>query len=247
MEKSASHILDIHTHKSEKASRGKAIINCRWLPGASLCVVGGGSADRAADMSTDRAADISADIALEEGYFYSAGIHPWDLAEEYDGEEQLRLLRALFANQQLIAVGEAGLDKLAAAPMEFQIEMFEKQVMLSEDLRLPLIIHCVKAMEELLAVKKKLHPAQPWIWHGFRGKPEQAVQLIKNSIYLSFGVHYPERTLNAVPLERLFLETDDSPVEIEDVLRKAAKVRGVGEEKLRPAIAENIQKVFFKG
>lgn len=233
MEKSASHILDIHTHKSEKASRGKAIINCRWLPGASLCGVGGGSAD----------------IALEEGYFYSAGIHPWDLAEtiEFNAEAQLKSLRALFANRQLIAVGEAGLDKLAAAPMEFQIEMFEKQVILSEDLRLPLIIHCVKAMEELLAVKKKLHPAQPWIWHGFRGKPEQAAQLIKNGIYLSFGVHYPEETLNQVPVERLFLETDDSPVDIEDVLREAARVRGVGEEKLRREIAENIQKVFFKG
>lgn len=239
MEKNASRILDIHTHKSEKASRGKAIINCRWLPDASLCVVGGGSADRATNMS--------ADIALEEGYFYSAGIHPWDLAEEYDAEEQLRSLRALFASQQLIAVGEAGIDKLAVAPMESQIEMFEKQVMLSEDLRLPLIIHCVKAMEELLAVKKKLHPVQPWIWHGFRGKPEQAAQLIKNDIYLSFGVHYPERTLNAVPVERLFLETDNSPVDIEYVLREAARARGVGEEKLQREIAENVQKVFFKG
>lgn len=239
MEKNASRILDIHTHKSEKASRGKAIINCRWLPGASLCVVGGGSADRTTNMS--------ADIALEEGYFYSAGIHPWDLAEEYDAEELLKSLSALFTSRQLVAVGEAGLDKLAIAPMGFQIEMFEKQVLLSEELRLPLIIHCVKAMEELLAVKKKLHPAQPWIWHGFRGKAEQAVQLIKNGIYLSFGIHYPEKTLNAVPVERLFLETDDSPVDIEDVLRGAARVRGVGEEELRREIVENIQKVFFKG
>lgn len=241
MEKNASRILDIHTHKSEKASRGKAIINCRWLPGASLCGVGGGS--------VDRAANIPINIVLKEGYFYSAGIHPWDLAEtiEYDAEEQLKSLRALFDNRQLVAVGEAGLDKLAVAPMEFQIEMFEKQVILSEDLRLPLIIHCVKAMEELLTVKKKLHPTQPWIWHGFRGKPEQAEQLIKNGFYLSFGVHYPEKTMNAVPVERLFLETDDSTVDIEDVLRGAAEVRGVGEEALRPAIIENIQKVFFKG
>ena len=72
--------------------------------------------------------------------------------------------------EQFVAVGEAGFDKLTAAPMELQVRMFEKQVELSEKYRLPLIIHCVKAMDELLAVRKKLNPAQPWIWHGFRGE-----------------------------------------------------------------------------
>ncbi len=70
---------------------------------------------------------------------------------------------------------------------------------------------------------KKLNPAQSWIWHGFRGKPQQAGQLIKNGIYLSFGVHYPEETVKGVPVGRLFLETDDSPVDIEEVLKQVAK------------------------
>ena len=148
--------------------------------------------------------------------------------------------------EQFVAVGEAGLDKLTAAPMELQVRMFEKQVELSEKYRLPLIIHCVKAMDELLAVRKKLNPAQPWIWHGFRGKPQQAGQLIKNGIYLSFGAHYSEETVKGVPVGRLFLETDDSPVDIEEVLKQVAKARSTDVEELRQAIRENIQKVFFR-
>ena len=216
MENNASHILDIHTHKSEDVSHGKAIINYPLPVDDSLCL-------SASDVRT----------AGKEGYFYSAGIHPWKLTERN-------------AEEQFEAVGEAGLDKLTAAPMELQVRMFEKQVELSEKYRLPLIIHCVKAMDELLAVRKKLNPAQSWIWHGFRRKPQQAGQLIKNGIYLSFGVHYPEETVKGVPVGRLFLETDDSPVDIEEVLKQVAKARSTDVEELRQAIRENIQKVFFR-
>ena len=216
MERNTNNILDIHTHKAEPVSAGKAIINRK--------------------LATD---------ALCEGYFYSAGIHPWDLTE-FDTERRLECLREQLAEKQLVAVGEAGLDKLAAAPMQLQVAVFKEQVELSEKYRLPLIIHCVKAMDELLAVRKKLNPAQPWIWHGFRGKPQQAGQLIKNGIYLSFGAHYSEETVKGVPVGRLFLETDDSPVDIEEVLKQVAKARSTDAEELRQAIRENIQKVFFR-
>ena len=216
MERNTNNILDIHTHKAEPVSAGKAIINRK--------------------LATD---------ALCEGYFYSAGIHPWDLTE-FDTERRLECLREQLAEKQLVAVGEAGLDKLAAAPMQLQVAVFKEQVELSEKYRLPLIIHCVKAMEELLAVKKEFRPVQPWIWHGFRGKPQQARQLMENGMYLSFGEHYPEQTVRTMPVDRMFLETDDSPVDIEEVLHRVARTRGTDVEELRQAIRENIQKVFFR-
>ena len=49
-------------------------------------------------------------------------------------------------------------------------------------------------------------------------KPEQAVQLLKKGFYLSFGEYYPDETMQIVPDERLFLETDDSLLDIEDIL-----------------------------
>lgn len=129
--------------------------------------------------------------------------------------------------------------------MELQLTVFKAQVRLSEEYGLPLIIHCVKAMDELLAVKKEFRPQQAWIWHGFRGKPEQAVQLLKKGFYLSFGEHYPDETMQTVPDERLFLETDNSSLDIEDILCRAAKVRGVEVEVLRETIRRNIQNVFL--
>ena len=228
MEKNASHILDIHTHKSEDVSHGKAIINYPLPVDDSLCL-------SASDVRT----------AGKEGYFYSAGIHPWKLTER-NAEEQFELLQQLLVKEQFVAVGEAGLDKLTAAPMELQVRILGKQVELSEKYELPLIIHCVKAMDELLALRKECAPKQPWIWHGFRGKPEQAKQLLQKGFYLSFGMHYSSEAMNVVPDSRLFLETDDSPVDIEDVLRDAAKVRGVEVETLQAIVRKNIQDIFFR-
>ena len=72
----------------------------------------------------------------------------------------------------------------------------------------PLIIHQVKALQEILYLKKKFHPAQPWLIHGFRGKPELAQQLLATGIDLSFGVHYNEEAYALCPKERRFRETD---------------------------------------
>ena len=210
-------ILDIHTHKGEEQSGGKAIINYRQLAGTPL----------------------------QEGYYYSVGIHPWELTEHNAGQ-LLDYLKQQLRKKQFVAVGEAGLDKLAVASMELQLTVFKAQVRLSEEYGLPLIIHCVKAMDELLAVKKEFRPQQAWIWHGFRGKTEQAVQLLKKGFYLSLGEYYSDETMQTVPDERLFLETDNSSLDIEDILCRAAKVRGVEVEVLRETIRRNIQNVFFR-
>lgn len=214
-------ILDIHTHKSEADSNGKSIINYRL-----------------------REEDADA-LLFREGYYYSAGIHPYDVAGEGATGLRMDFLRRLLAREEFVAVGEAGLDKLAAASMNAQLAVFRQQVAVSEEYKLPLIIHCVRAMEELLAVKKEMKPVQAWIWHGFRGKPEQAAQLLQKGFYLSFGEYYSGGAMRIVPDERLFLETDESAVGIEELLCRAAKVRGVGVETLRETVRGNIRNVFF--
>lgn len=210
-------ILDIHTHRREADSEGKSIINYKQLTGAPLL----------------------------EGYYYSIGIHPWELTLSTMKEQQDFIISQL-PDKRIVAIGESGLDKLTETPMELQRMAFIMQITLSEQYSLPLIIHCVKAMDEMLAVKKKFNPKQPWIWHGFRGKPEQATQLLKQGFYLSLGEHYSDETMKLIPDDRLFLETDESLLDIEDILRRAAEVRGVGVEALRETIRRNIQNVFFK-
>ena len=181
--------------------------------------------------------------------FYSVGIHPWELvdADSEDFEKRFRMFAKLSISKMTVAIGEVGLDKLAKAPIEEQIGLFQLMVEASEASEKPLIIHCVKAMDELLKVRKEMAPKQHWIWHGFRGKPEQAQQLLNQGFYISFGQHYHEEALAMVPDDRLFLETDDAEVDIECILEKAAEVRGVESDILRQTLRENIQKVFFKG
>ena len=227
MKKNVTDILDIHTHKLEADSLGKSIVNYPLLADSPLYM------------------PFAGDVEVDRGYYYSVGIHPWELTEHNAGQ-LLDYLKQQLRKKQFVAVGEAGLDKLAVASMELQLTVFKAQVRLSEEYGLPLIIHCVKAMEELLGVKKESRPQQPWIWHGFRGKPEQAVQLLKKGFYLSFGEYYPDETMQIVPDERLFLETDDSLLDIEDILCQAARVRGVEVEALCEVIRRNIQNVFFK-
>ena len=169
----------------------------------------------------------------EAGAWYSVGIHPWHIPATATPvvRNEMNVLASLAGHPQVLAIGEAGLDKLADAPMAVQIKVFEYQARLSVELDKPLVIHLVKAMSELLKLKQQIKPANPWIIHGF---------------YLSFGEKYQEEALRITPADRLFLETDESSVPVADLYSRAAEVRRVSLAELTEAIRENIAKVFFK-
>ncbi|MDD3036452.1 TatD family hydrolase [Bacteroides sp.] len=262
MEKTAKenthNILDIHTHNPESDER--SIYNYPLLsisplympptPNAKAEItknftLHGLISAKPSDEGLLHGPTLINEGSLKKNRFYSMGIHPWELSYE-NIEKQWERMSQLHTSKQIIAIGETGLDKLTQAPMDLQLVAFRAHVEAAEKFKLPLIIHCVKAMEELLAVKKEFRTNQPWIWHGFRGKPEQAKQLLKLGFYLSFGEYYPDESMVAVPLERLFLETDNSRLDIEILLQRAAKIRGVEVEALRETIQENVQNVFFK-
>lgn len=107
---------------------------------------------------------------------------------------------------------------------------------LSEEYRLPLVIHCVKTIDKLLAVRRGLNPTQSWIWHNFRERPRQAGQLIKSGTYLFSGTRCPEEAVKGAPVGRLFLEANDSPVDVEEVPKQVAKTQSTDTEELRRVI-----------
>lgn len=117
------------------------------------------------------------------GYYYSVGIHPW-----YSFEVTPQMWRQLeidAAAPEVIAIGECGIDKLRGADISLQAEIFRRHILLSEALGKPLIIHCVRAIEQIERLRTEMRPTQPWILHGFRGKPRQAHQLLSRGYYLS--------------------------------------------------------------
>jgi TatD DNase family protein len=152
-------------------------------------------------------------------------------------------------NPQLIAIGEAGFDKLSGPSPELQRKTFEEQVMIAEDFRLPVIIHCVRAWDELLAVYKNLKPKMPWLIHGFRGKKVLAAQLLSKGMYLSFWFDFvlkPESSdlLKSLPVDRIFLETDGADVDIRDIYNKVSDDLDLKVEELKAKILSNFF-VFF--
>ena len=179
----------------------------------------------------------------QEGGWYSVGIHPWYIAAP---DDKKNCLEALVRHPQVLAVGEAGLDKLADAPMDLQIEVFEFQARLAEEVEKPLVIHLVKATDELLKLRRTLRPAMPWVIHGFRGKAALAEDYLRHGFSLSFGEKYQAEALLTTPADRLFIETDESTVPIKELYARAAALRGMSPEEMREIVSGNISKVFFK-
>lgn len=176
--------------------------------------------------------------------FYSTGIHPWHIST--DCEIDLQILTEAAKSKQVIAIGECGLDKLCSSPFELQEMIFRKQIELAEATNKPLIIHCVKAFNELISLKKEIDPVSAWIIHGFRGKKALAEDLIRHGCYLSFGknIFQLKETISTVPLARLLLETDDESIEIRERYADAALALGISAEQLQSQLKENFARLF---
>lgn len=178
-------------------------------------------------------------------FYVSVGIHPWTLTEE-NANIQWKALHESIKDKRIVAIGECGLDKLKGPSMELQTAVFKQEAALAEDSSLPLIIHCVKAFNELTQLKKEISPCQPWIIHGFRGKLPLALDCIRHGFYLSIGSHFQENTLKAIPLDRLFIETDESEESIGSIYQRIAETKGISQQELLEAINKNVREVFFK-
>lgn len=173
---------------------------------------------------------------------FSLGIHPWKIIPERL-PEYLNTIEQNSIYQSTFAIGECGLDKLSDTPWELQLRAFISQISISEKYNKPLIIHCVKAFDELLALKKEIKPKQAWIIHGFRGKPQMMKQLLAHNFYFSFGEKYNEETLKQTPLDRLFLETDDADVSIETIYKQACLTKELKESIIIDQLIKNFAEI----
>lgn len=172
---------------------------------------------------------------------FSCGIHPWYSEES---ENQLSYLKEIVSDSRIVAIGETGLDKLKGPSFDIQIPVFKEHISLSEKLKKPLIIHCVKAWEELIKVKKETNPSQPWIIHGYRGKPELTRRLINEGFLFSVGDDINVESMEMIPIQSLFCETDEDVMDIRDVYMQAAQAVNMDLEEFADKIEENIHRVF---
>jgi len=187
----------------------------------------------------------------EQGY-YSYGIHPWALDKaDFQLEEAFALLEERLQSPNVLALGEAGLDKMHKDSFEKQIELFERQIDLSETLQKPMILHDVKSHNEILALRKKHKAKQPWILHGFNGTEQDIQQLTGQGLYLSVGesLLHSERkitkSLKNIPLDLFFLETDMAEISVEKIYEAAAKLLEMDLSALQTRIFANFARLFY--
>ena len=174
---------------------------------------------------------------------YSEGIHPWDAASVGDTVPLIELL----LTDDVAAAGEIGLDKLHPDYPQ-QGEIFRMQLEVAEKRKLPVIIHCVKAFEDVMKRLAEFHTG-PVIFHGYTGSTQQTQKIYESGYYISAGnisLESPKtlESLQNFPLDRLFLETDDTGISIETIYNKASQALNVPVNELVRQIYYNYNTVF---
>ena len=199
------------------------------------------------------------------GYAYPMiGLHPEEV--KADWKEQLAELRKMQISD-FIAIGEIGLDYYWSREFEHeQLEAFEEQVKWSIETRLPLMIHCRKAQNEMVYLLRKYQKDLPGgVFHCFTGNQKEAEELLSfDNFVLGIGgvstfksSHLREDLPAAVPMNRIILETDSpymAPVPyrgkrnesafVVEVLKTLAKAYGVSEEEFAEQTNKNVESVF---
>ena len=191
------------------------------------------------------------------------GLHPEDV--KADWRDVLAAIKP--ALQSVKAVGEVGLDYYWSREFEKeQLEAFEEQVRWAVEFQLPLMIHCRKAQNEMVAIIKKYQNDLPGgVFHCFTGNEHEAAELLQfDKFVLGIGgvstfkkSHLPEVLPAVVPLDRIVLETDapymapvpkrgerNEPAFVAYVLKRLAEAYGVSEEEVAQKTNENVARVL---
>lgn len=185
----------------------------------------------------------------QDGHPCSMGIHPWYI-DPTGLNRQLEELAKYATMPNVIAIGECGLDKVTETDWQWQVTAFEAQIVLANQLKKPLIIHCVKAFDELLQLLKMHQVQVPVVFHGYNKNIELAERIIKAGYCLSFGSALLREgsnasiTLQTIPVDRFFLESDDAPIDIADIYTAAASLLKTEPDALILQLQNNFHRVF---
>ncbi|WKW47408.1 TatD family hydrolase [Myroides sp. JBRI-B21084] len=175
----------------------------------------------------------------------SIGIHPWYIKNELI-EKEISLIEENCNNKNCKAIGECGLDKRIEISIDIQKKALIPQLLLAEKHQKPVILHCVAAFQEIIALKQNLQLTIPMVIHGFSKNLQVAESLLNHGFYLSFGKYLMTNenvanVLKNVPLNKIFLETDSSTFSIFEVYSQAERIL---QRDLTEIIVQNYNRVF---
>ncbi|MBB2495441.1 TatD family hydrolase [Aquipseudomonas ullengensis] len=254
-------LIDTHTHldfPDFDADRAELLARSRAAGVAKLVVLG------VYQANWQRLWDL---VQQEDGLYAAFGLHPVYL-EQHQPEHLAELrdwLQRLASHPRLCAVGEFGLDYfLEQLDRQRQQELFEAQLMLANEVELPVLLHVRRAHAATIATLKRLRPRRGGIIHAFAGSVEEAREYLKLGFKLGLGgaPTWPQalrlrKVVAQLPLEAIVLETDapdmapamhpnqrNSPEYLADICRVLAELRGISPEELATASSHNAAELF---
>ncbi|MCG7200933.1 TatD family hydrolase [Marinobacter pelagius] len=195
--------------------------------------------------------------------WYCLGIHPWFVGEHRDEDLQALEDQLSARPERCVGLGECGLDRLHGT-LDQQQPWFERQVAIAARLNLPLIVHSVKAHDEVHATLRRANWSGRALIHGFSGSYQQAAKLVDLGCYIGIGgviTHDRARktrdTVARLPVDCLVLETDapdmapagvepgqNSPVYLPRILDDLAMLRGVDASAIAPQLLANVCSLY---
>ena len=183
---------------------------------------------------------------VEQGMLCSIGLHPWYLQ---DSKELLMELKEFAVYENVLAIGECGLDKVCETGWLLQEGIFREQVAFAKSVKKPIIIHCVRAFAEVMKFLDEMQPSVPVIFHGFNKNRNIADQLLRKGYYLSFGAAVlvdgaVADVVREMPGDRFFCETDDAAIKIADIYQRVAELRETPVDDIILQVEENFKNVF---
>ena len=185
------------------------------------------------------------EFAPVDGLCYSVGIHPWQAARA--AEADFDRLAECATSGNVLMIGECGIDKLRGGDLPMQMSVLERHIALSEQVCKPLVLHCVRASNELCRLRRVLRPRMPWIVHGFRGNAHVASQLLDAGFYLSYGERFNPEALAITPADRLLAETDESLLPIDEIYRRLAAARQIEVDEFVRNVEEVVKELLKVG
>lgn len=200
-------IFDTHAHYNDEAFNSDRSELLNSLPNKGVC----GIIECATTLEDSKKC---IELSKEYPYIYCAvGVHPEDITDM--NFYWTKKLKELSSYEKVVAIGEIGLDYYwdENPPRNIQLDIFEKQLILSNELNLPVIIHDRAAHQDTLQLLKKHKPRG--VVHCFSGSVEMAKQIIDLGMYIGLGgvvtfknARHSIDVAKSIPITRLLLETD---------------------------------------
>lgn len=254
-------LIDSHAHLDDRRFDGDRDRLIKSLKDSGVGMVINPGADLGSSIKA---------VSLAEQYdniYAAVGIHPHS-AKEMD-DSTIEILRSFSNRKKVIAIGEIGLDyHYDHSPREIQQERFIEQLNLAKEVDLPVIIHTREAAKDTLdIIKKAQNGSIKGVMHCFSGSLEMAWEYIELGFYISFAgpitfknARVSREIINAMPLNRLMIETDspyltpephrgkrNEPAYVRYVAGTIAELRGISFGEIAKRTAENTRELFRIG